>query len=1008
MHPVLKTTLSWVGPPKRWLDPKGFRLWAIVLLLAYTLAGFFLAPYLVKRMLPSVVEKSLSRHASVDEVAINPYVLSVELRGFRLDDSDGSLLLGFKRLYVNFQTSSLFRWAWTFAEIRLDGVNATLLRDKDGETNIARLIDGMAPTRQPPQTENQSLPRLVVHHFALNNGAIKVIDRSHETVFDQTFGPINVNVRDLSTLPAHEATQKVVIKSGDGIQLVWNGSLAVNPVRLTGHVTVSGPLPEIAYQYLQDQLAFTVPAGAADIGFDYAIRGKPLSAQLSKLSFTLDKLQVRGLDGTSIASLDDLRIDGGHFSWPAKTIHADHLSINGLSLSVKRDKTGALNISQLLRDVPTRVGTPPAGSTAAPNPLADWNLSLSAFDARNWVVKFQDDTLQTPGAVKINDINANVRDISNKPGGHFPFDARLDLAAGGRVTFNGSVSALPALTADVSVSAKDLAVSAVQPWAAEFARVHIGDGKLALHSKITLDAAGQLDAAGGLSVKNLAVSDSVHNNQLLGWRSVTIHKYEYHQPGDLLQVSNVDIAALYANFTINKDHTTNVGNLMIPQPVVQPHAAPPAAPGDKSETKTRTEAKPLNIVIGRVNISDSSADYGDLSLPFPFHARIEKLHGDITTFATTSANPARVQLQGQVGNWGLAQVKGTINPLKPDQRSDIGVLFRNIDFPDLSPYTIKFAGRKIAHGRLDLNLHYTLDKGQMIGKNNIVIRDFELGDKVVQPGAMNLPLGLAVALLKGPDGKIALDLPVTGDVNDPHFEIGAVIRKVFVNVITKMVTSPFRLLAKLVGAGAEQIDQVAFEPGSANLSPPAKEKLAKLAQALEKRPNLNLQVPGASIAAVDGLAIRRARVDKAVTAQIEAGKGQYTEADRRAVESLFTEKFPNESLAALQETFTHPPEDDPKGKAQLDQQAYVASLRQKLIDAEVVTPADLSALADGRADAIIDALTKGSGIDSARIVRIKPAEAKPTEVKPTGAGWIPVTLKLDATAKKPVGQPAGN
>ncbi len=93
------------------------------------------------------------------------------------------------------------------------------------------------------------------------------------------------------------------------------------------------------------------------------------------------------------------------------------------------------------------------------------------------------------------------------------------------------------------------------------------------------------------------------------------------------------------------------------------------------------------------------------------------------------------------------------------------------------------------------------------GQHKIVLRDFELGEKVESPEAFNLPYGIAIALLKDSEGKIDVDLPVEGDVNDPKFRIGGVIVKALVNLLTKIVTAPFALLGKLVGfGGGEDFD----------------------------------------------------------------------------------------------------------------------------------------------------------------------------------------------------------
>jgi hypothetical protein len=89
---------------------------------------------------------------------------------------------------------------------------------------------------------------------------------------------------------------------------------------------------------------------------------------------------------------------------------------------------------------------------------------------------------------------------------------------------------------------------------------------------------------------------------------------------------------------------------------------------------------------------------------------------------------------------------------------------------------------------------------------------------------------------------IDLGIPVQGSLDDPQFSYGSLIWKAIVNVLTKIATAPFRALGALLGGSGEEFEAVIFEPGEARLLPPEREKLAKLASALEKRPALKLSI----------------------------------------------------------------------------------------------------------------------------------------------------------------------
>jgi hypothetical protein len=134
-------------------------------------------------------------------------------------------------------------------------------------------------------------------------------------------------------------------------------------------------------------------------------------------------------------------------------------------------------------------------------------------------------------------------------------------------------------------------------------------------------------------------------------------------------------------------------------------------------------------------------------------------------------------------------------------------------------YSGKFAGRRIDSGKLSVDLQYKIKNRQLSGENKFVINKLKLGDRVDSPDAMKLPLDLAIALLQDSNGIIDLDLPISGSLDDPQFSYGKIVWKAIVNVLTKLVTAPFRALGNLLGISAEKLESVDFDPGSSALLP---------------------------------------------------------------------------------------------------------------------------------------------------------------------------------------------
>ena len=90
-----------------------------ILVLLYTIVGFFVAPPIIKSILTSTVEKELGRQATVRDIKLSPFALSVTVRDFELKDPTGEPFVGFEEFYANFQLSSIVHLAFTFSEVHL-------------------------------------------------------------------------------------------------------------------------------------------------------------------------------------------------------------------------------------------------------------------------------------------------------------------------------------------------------------------------------------------------------------------------------------------------------------------------------------------------------------------------------------------------------------------------------------------------------------------------------------------------------------------------------------------------------------------------------------------------------------------------------------------------------------------------------------------------------------------------------------------------------------------------
>jgi outer membrane protein OmpA-like peptidoglycan-associated protein len=949
----------------------------------YAAAGFLLAPWLVKRQLVSGLSEVIRRPVQVERVAVNPFALTLEIDQLGASDAEGNRLIGFDRLFVNAQLSSLVHWAATLAELQLAGPYVRFVRNADASTNWDFLLEEDA---KAPPGEDGSLPRLLVRNLVLSAGLVDFEDRTLSPPFATRLGPVGVALQGVSTLPDDSGAQAVVISTEDGARLSWSGTLSLNPLASSGHLELRGSQMPLAYRYLKTMFVFELAQGKADADADYHLAlpaGAKLAAGVENFSAKIRDVVLRA-DEQDILQLPELTLAGGRFDLASRRASLESLELKGASALAWRNADGTLSVGKLLR-----AQTP----SAAPEPTAQepgLAVSVDRVKLADASLQLEDRSVSPAARAAVNDLDLTLSGVSTEPGTRAKLAAQLAFESGGTAQLAGELGLLPDLTLSGTLQLGKLSVALAQPYVAEVAHVEIQSGDLDAKGELAVGPDEPLSYHGTVDVAELAVRDTLKHQSLVGWRALSFEDLSLSLAKNAVEVSRVKAVRPYARIRIAQDQSTNLDELMVEAAPAKAASTSRVEPTKSAEPAEPEE--PLALSVGRVDIQSATVDFADLSLPLPFAAKIEQLGGRISALSTASRAPARVKLEGRVGEFGSAQVSGEILPQAPDQHADLAVLFRNVEMTTLTPYTIKFAGHEIASGKLDLDLHYKVDKRQLQGQNRVVMNQLELGKKVESPDAADLPISLALSLLKDANGVIDLDLPVSGSMDDPQFSIGGLVWKVIVNVITKAVTAPFRLLASLVGIDSEDFGAVAFEPGRAELSPPEQEKIAKLVEALAKRPTLTVKISGATAREADRAALQAAQLDARVEQGLagkRGGEAKLTERTREVLEELYEQAFPDASLDTLQARFEIPGERKLIGKA-IDEVAYADELRKQLVAHEPVGDDALAALAQARADAIAAELA-ARGLVADRVAR-----GDAHDVKLKDERWVQIELEVAA------------
>jgi hypothetical protein len=670
-----------------------------------------------------------------------------------------------------------------------------------------------------------------------------------------------------------------------------------------------------------------------------------------------------GEDRPRVARIGSLKVFGIDGSPKKRTVAIDALISQRAELDITRLPGGIVQ----LRGFPAVK----LGAGEPDSPWASWRLRIAEIRLNGYSVKFRDETVQPPARLDFDSAALRLTDLSTEPGSQFKFRLDTRVQDHGKIEVDGQARLDP-LAVDLRFGVDRFALRSLQPYWRDRTGVDLVRGRLNLWGDITVrrDPDPRVDYSGGADIVNLATVDRAEGKPFIGWNSLKFDGLVIHSRPKRFAVRTVTAEQPYARVLVAADGSLNLAKEL------SKGAAKPDGPRAAARP-----AEPWPLVAGLVRVLDGRMDFADLSWKPGFASEIRHLRGTIGGLSSNRNARANVLLEGRMDQDCPVRIAGQINPFQWANHTDVTMEFQGVNMTTLSPYASKFAGYRIEKGKLDMNLRYKVQDRRLEVENRAVLDQLVLGERVESPGATTLPVDLAVALLKDADGRIDIDLPVSGNLDDPEFSLGNLYANALTQMVSKLVSSPLTLLSTLVKGGDEELGYVSFRPGDVSLTDREKTKLGKLAGALKERPELNLDIKGAADPRRDRLALAEQallgqlknawRIESVAPSQRASGARRRDLADadyRRLFTQFYRQRHPDapelQSLAIE--------------KTPVLQGALFDRAKRQVLEQWAVNELDLRRLAQARGESIRDYLIQEGGLPAKRIylrdVKLDPRE----------------------------------
>jgi uncharacterized protein involved in outer membrane biogenesis len=996
---------------RRWIAAAGVVLGVVAL---WGVVGGLVLPRVARHLIAANATERLGRDVQVERVSVNPYTLDATVEGLRILEADGkSSFASFDRLDVEGSIASVYRLAPILDRVTLTGLKVSLVRDAQNHYNLSDIVARLRRAAKEEAAREKGEPpgdpvRFSVSNIRLVNAAVDFDDRPVGR--KHRISDIHVSVPFVSNLPRHlkEYVQPSFAANVNGAPLLVTGETRPFADTLATHFTLDVSALDIRryLEYVPMPLPVTVESGTLDahvtVRFaqaggkspavevagtaglrDVAVaQGEGRLARFANLLVDVESLdpvggqaRVRSVSLQDLEALDRLRVprlevDGIALDLRKHTARVASLATDGGALQVRRGADGALEMPRIDLAAKAEPAPAPAGADESP-----WKVALDRLSLSGYEVTVADAAVKPAVTHRIVLQSLEATELSNERGASGKAQARVGIDRGGSLELDASF-ALEPLLVTAKLDARNLDLVPLRPYMTQFSTVKLKSGLASARG--TLVIKGKPDALqvaynGGAEVSRFATFDTTSHEDLLNFRSVRTSGVDFSwAPGAPLglAVAEIVVDRVYSRMVLNADGKLNVQQL---------RTATPEAPD--APAVTEPDPPPRDVRIDRITFVDGRLNFTDHYIKPNYSADVGELQGSVSGLSSDPASRAKVELKGRYDAASPVTIAGTVNPLAGDLFVDIAAKGKDIDLPKLTAYSQRYAGYGIKEGRLTLDVKYHIEHGKLEGRNDIMIERLTCGDKVESPEATTLPVLFAVNLLKDDKGQIALELPISGSLADPQFEIGGLITQVLGSLIKKAVTSPFTLLSAAFGgsggapgtgtkagsAGPGDLAFVDFDPGKAELDAADLGKLETMTRALRGRPGLTLALAPHADPETDLRALRFAALARAVAPD---GKSVDDNAYPAAVRAAYARaKLPG----------------DP---AQLS----VAAMETALMDRAAVGEAQLEALSERRAEGVRTYLVEKGKLADARVVLAQgPGPGEP--VNPARGGRVDFTLR---------------
>ena len=643
------------------------------LLVIYTLFGFVILPLILRSVLVEQISKATKRKAFVETVDVNPYALTVGIRGFKLQGLNAEPFVAFDELLIDFElVASAFNRAIVFKEVRLATPDIHVVRTGAATFNFSDLIPAEDPKAEK-QPEAVSGPvRLAVQNISLSNGAAQFSDR-HAGV-DHQADDISISVSGISTLSEDARTEAALafkaILNGSPVKLNAQG-LFFDPslkTRIYADFRKLDLLRCLPYVALPRDLKVQSAFSSAKIALDFSRQNDQIFLTALTGWLQVSEARVTLSENRPLLYVPELEAKLNQSDLLKGPYHIDYFRISRPEIHVRRDASGNLELASLAGGKAQTVASEQDDAkTAAPF------VDLDDFSISGAVVSFSDSAASAPFQTRLEDMKVSVKNFSTRKdrNAEYAFSARTDAD---ETIESAGYFCLDPLSAQGTADLAELVLTRYAPYYQDRLGLEITDGKAGAHAGFRFESASETLALDGveLGLKGLSIQDPQQKRTVLKISEFSLTDTQIDVTRGSVVLGAIASRGGNAFFQRAADGAINWQHLVVSGEKTNPEKAPD------------TESPSWKILLNQADLSDWTVEFEDLAPDDPVKINLSDIALKAGNLGTAVEDAGKVDLSFLWNRTGSLGLKGDLR-LEPLQ-ANLGIDAKGLDLRSVQPY----------------------------------------------------------------------------------------------------------------------------------------------------------------------------------------------------------------------------------------------------------------------------------------------------------------------------------